>query len=100
MFAVILEVSKNPLQGIPMADNTTIARVSAIQGQAFAKDKNGALRVLRVGDQIFEAFTVGATLRLAFFIVLLGSAPLIVVAAKKIGEIEYVADGAWGVYLA
>ena len=56
--------------------------------------------LLCFGDQIFEAFTVGATLRLAFFIVLLGSAPLIVVAAKKIGELEYVADGAWGVYLA
>lgn len=37
-----------------MADNTAIARVSAIQGQALAKDKNGALRALRVGDAIFE----------------------------------------------
>jgi VCBS repeat-containing protein len=41
-----------------MADNTPIARVSSIQGQAFAKDKNGALRVLRVGDQIFEGEVV------------------------------------------
>ena len=37
-----------------MADNTVIARVSAIQGQAFAKDKSGALRTLRVGDAILE----------------------------------------------
>lgn len=37
-----------------MADNTAVARVSAIQGQALAKDKNGALRALRVGDAIFE----------------------------------------------
>ena len=37
-----------------MADNTPIARVSAIQGQAFVKDKNGALRALKVGDPVFE----------------------------------------------
>ncbi|WP_301101802.1 retention module-containing protein, partial [Propionivibrio sp.] len=38
-----------------MANPTPVARISAIQGQAFAKGKDGALRVLHVGDLIFEA---------------------------------------------
>ena len=37
-----------------MANTTPVARVSAVEGQAFAKDKNGELRVLHVGDVIFE----------------------------------------------
>ena len=37
-----------------MANIIPVARVSAIEGQAFAKGKNGELRVLHVGDVIFE----------------------------------------------
>jgi VCBS repeat-containing protein len=37
-----------------MADTTPVARVSAIQGQAFAKGKDGELRALRIGDPVFE----------------------------------------------
>ena len=38
-----------------MADSTPVARVSAIQGQAFAKGKDGELRALRVGDPVLQA---------------------------------------------
>ena len=37
-----------------MANTTPVARVSAVEGQAFAKDKNGELRALHVGDLIYE----------------------------------------------
>ncbi|HQO28883.1 MAG TPA: retention module-containing protein, partial [Accumulibacter sp.] len=37
-----------------MADKTPIARVSAIQGQAFVKEANGSLRPLHIGDTIYE----------------------------------------------
>jgi len=37
-----------------MADNTPIARVSAIQGQAFAKGRDGVLRPLHLNDTILE----------------------------------------------
>ena len=38
-----------------MANTTPVARVSALQGQVFAKGKDGELRVLHVGDVIYEA---------------------------------------------
>ena len=38
-----------------MANSTPVARVSALQGQVFAKGKDGELRVLHVGDVIYEA---------------------------------------------
>ena len=41
-----------------MANSTPVARVSAIQGQAFAKGKDGELRALRVGDPVFEGDVV------------------------------------------
>ncbi|HMY06925.1 MAG TPA: retention module-containing protein, partial [Accumulibacter sp.] len=41
-----------------MADNTPIARVSAIQGRAFVKEPDGSLRPLRVGDTIYEGEVV------------------------------------------
>jgi hypothetical protein len=37
-----------------MPDSIAVTRVLAIEGQALAKDKNGALRALRVGDATFE----------------------------------------------
>ena len=37
-----------------MAINTPVARVSAIQGKAFAKGEDGAMRQLNVGDPVFE----------------------------------------------
>ena len=44
-----------------MAIIPPVARVSAVQGQAFAKSKDGELRVLHVGDPIFEADVLVST---------------------------------------
>ena len=37
-----------------MATTPPVARVSAVQGKAFARDENGGMRPLQVGDPIFE----------------------------------------------
>ena len=37
-----------------MADHIPVARISAVQGQAFAKGRDGALRALHLNDPIFE----------------------------------------------
>ena len=37
-----------------MATQNPVARVSVIQGKAFAKGENGTMRELKVGDPIFE----------------------------------------------
>ena len=37
-----------------MAINTPVARVSAIQGKAFAKGENGEMRQLHVGGLIYQ----------------------------------------------
>ncbi len=41
-----------------MADRTPLARVSAIQGKAFARDQDGNLRQLHIGDVIYEGDVV------------------------------------------
>ena len=41
-----------------MANTVPVARVSALQGQAYAKDKAGNLRPLQVGDPIYEGDVV------------------------------------------
>ena len=41
-----------------MADRIPLARVSAIQGKAFARDQDGNLRQLRIGDVIYEGDVV------------------------------------------
>jgi hypothetical protein len=43
-----------------MASNTPVARVSALQGKAFARGEDGAMRELMVGDPIFEGDVVVA----------------------------------------
>ena len=41
-----------------MAAPVTVARVSAVQGQAYAKGEDGALRPLRAGDFVYEGESV------------------------------------------
>ncbi|MBL8374548.1 retention module-containing protein, partial [Accumulibacter sp.] len=41
-----------------MADRTPLARVSALQGKAFARDQDGNLRQLQIGDVIYEGDVV------------------------------------------
>ena len=38
-----------------MANSTPVARVSALQGQVFAKGKGGEMRILHVGDPVYDA---------------------------------------------
>ena len=41
-----------------MAAPVPVARVSAVQGQAYAKSEDGALRPLRAGDFVYEGESV------------------------------------------
>ena len=43
-----------------MATNIPVARVSAVQGKAFARGEDGSMRELKVGDPIFEGDVVVA----------------------------------------